>query len=334
MNVRLVAYRKATSGASSTTAYNLDLQEAPNVSINYKFSDVKNPETRKGSYSQTFKLPFTDNNNQFFQNWYNVNLDTLVFSSRTKFDAVLYVGAVPQFEGALQLKSVFKKAQMYEVVIMSTSASLFSTIGTQKLRDAFKNDNGTYDAKFNHTFTYTNSTNNTLYNSWGNSLVNTTGTSLYDSDAGVSQIVYPISVTREKFYYNPSDQDADGNDIKRYLRLDQSTINSINDPDVSFDLSVQMSQFRPALQLKTMFKMILARAGFSYTSTFIDGSYFGKLFMTTGNHLETTTLPTTDTNANPSGFMDVGNSAVWGVLDLPASGFTGVQDNELSLIHI
>ena len=75
--------------------------------------------------------------------------------------------------------------------------------------------------------------------------------------------------------------------------------------------------------------MILARAGFSYTSTFIDGSYFGKLFMTTGNHLETTTLPTTDTNANPSGFMDVGNSAVWGVLDLPASGFTGVQDNEV-----
>ena len=66
MNVRLVAYRKATSGASSTTAYNLDLQEAPNISLNYQFSDIKEPETRKGSFSQTFKLPFTDNNNQFF----------------------------------------------------------------------------------------------------------------------------------------------------------------------------------------------------------------------------------------------------------------------------
>ena len=39
MNVRLVAYRKATSGASSTTTYNLDLQEAPNISINNQFSD-------------------------------------------------------------------------------------------------------------------------------------------------------------------------------------------------------------------------------------------------------------------------------------------------------
>tara|TARA_R100000781_G_scaffold17528_2_gene13922 strand:- start:1485 stop:1700 length:216 start_codon:yes stop_codon:yes gene_type:complete len=52
MNVRLVAYRKATSGASSTTAYNLDLQEAPSVSLNFQFSDIKEPETRKGSYSQ------------------------------------------------------------------------------------------------------------------------------------------------------------------------------------------------------------------------------------------------------------------------------------------
>ena len=166
MNVRLVAYRKATSGASSTTAYNLDLQEAPNISLNYQFSDVKEPETRKDSFSQTFKLPFTDNNNQFFQEWYNVNLDTLVFNTRTKFDAVVYIGTVPQFEGALQLKSVYKKAQMYEVVLMSSSASLFSTIGEQRLKDVFKEDDGSYSTDFNHTFFYTNSTNNTLYNSW------------------------------------------------------------------------------------------------------------------------------------------------------------------------
>ena len=156
MNVRLVAYRKATSGASSTTAYNLDLQEAPNISLNYQFSDIKEPETRKGSFSQTFKLPFTDNNNQFFQDWYNVNLDTLVFNTRTKFDAVLYIGAVPQFEGALQLKSVYKKAQCYEVVLMSSSASLFSTIGEQRLKDVFKEDNGSYSADLNHVYNDTN----------------------------------------------------------------------------------------------------------------------------------------------------------------------------------
>ena len=37
MNIRLVAYRKATSTATSDTTYNLDLQEAPNVSLNFQF---------------------------------------------------------------------------------------------------------------------------------------------------------------------------------------------------------------------------------------------------------------------------------------------------------
>ena len=59
---RLVAYRKATSAATADTTYELDLQENPSIALNFQFSDIKEPETRKGSYSQTFKLPFTDNN--------------------------------------------------------------------------------------------------------------------------------------------------------------------------------------------------------------------------------------------------------------------------------
>ena len=124
-NIRLVAYRKATSSSATETQFELDLQEAPNVSLNFQFSDIKEPETRKGSYSQTFKLPFTDNNNSFFQNWYEVNLDTLVFNTTTKFDAIIYVGTVPQFEGSLQLKAVYQKAQIYEVVLMSSSSTSF-----------------------------------------------------------------------------------------------------------------------------------------------------------------------------------------------------------------
>ena len=307
MNVRLVAYRKATSGASSTTAYNLDLQEAPNVSLNFQFSEIKEPETRKGSYSQTFKLPFTDNNNQFFQDWYNVNLDTLVFSTRTKFDAILYVGAVPQFEGALQLKSVFKKAGVYEVVLMSSSASLFSTIGEQRLKDVFRNDNGSYDDEFNHLFNETQ-----MLNSWAGSssaFVNTAGVSLKDPLMDVQKIMYPMSITQDKFYYDTN--------FARYLNLDQTTANSMvsaEGVEAAFNYSVNISQFRPAVQLRAMLNLIFAKAGFSYTSTFINTNYFGRLYMTTGNHLELSSLPTTNTNASPSGLMQVSNSSQWGVL--------------------
>ena len=40
MKVRLVAYRKATSSATADSTFNLDLQEEPNISLNFQFSDI------------------------------------------------------------------------------------------------------------------------------------------------------------------------------------------------------------------------------------------------------------------------------------------------------
>ena len=305
MNVRLVAYRKATTTATSDSTYQLDLQEAPNISLNFQFSDIKEPETRKGSYSQTFKLPFTKNNNQFFQEWYNVNLENLVFSTRKTFDAVLFVGTVPQFEGALQLKAVYQKAQCYEVVLMSNTSSLFSTIGEKKLKDVFKNDNGSYSTDFNHTYNETN-----LAASWSNTLQNTSGDSLYDSDISVSKIVYPISVTEPNFFFNENEQ--------FYMNMNSTQVSNLGF-DVASQYIASLTQFRPAIQLRTLFKLILAKAGFSYTSNFIDGTgdyssekYFGKLFMTTGNFLEAKGLPISNTNALTSGLMIIGETGTWG----------------------
>ena len=118
MNVRLVAYRKKEVNSTAENTYELDLQEEPNISLNFKFSDIKNPETRKSNYSQTFKLPFTQRNNEFFQNWYNVNHSTLVYDTKKKFNASLYIGTIPQFEGFLQLKGVYLKAGYYDVLGM------------------------------------------------------------------------------------------------------------------------------------------------------------------------------------------------------------------------
>ena len=309
MNIRLVAYRKATSTSTSDSAYNLDLQEAPNVSLNFQFSDIKKPETRKGSYSQTFKLPFTDNNNEFFQNWYGVNLITLVFSTRKSFDAILYVGTVPQFEGQLQLKSVYKKAEYYEVVLMSNTATLFSSIGESKLKDVFKNDDGSYSADLNHKHKYTDETNNTLYDSWNATLENIAGTIIKDTSitTPVSKILYPFTVLSENFYFDAN--------VYQYLNMNQAnTLALSNDIGITpaYQKTAHFSQFRPSIQIKTLLKLIIAKSGFSYTSNFIDGDYFGGLFMTTCNHLETGAIPTTNLNTAPSGLFSVQEANLWG----------------------
>ena len=303
--VRLVAYRKATSGSSTETAYELDLQEFPNISLNFKFADIREPEKRKANYSQTFKLPFTNKNNAFFQDWYNVNLETLVFDTRQKFDAILYVGTIPQFEGSLQLKSVYQKAGLYEAVLMSNSADLFSVIGNNKLRDVFKNDDGTYSAELNHTFNATNFLNS--WNGTSSAFVNTAGTSLRDSTVDVQKVMYPLSFTMPKAYF-----EFDNN-----LYLGMSTPASVTNAE---NYIVNISQFRPAIQIKELLKLIIARAGFSYTSSFIDGAYFGKLFMTTCGHTAAPSAVTTTTAGAITGIMAVGNTSA-----LPNCDFSDIQ---------
>ena len=47
--LRLVAYRPSLTSSTSDTTYDLDLQEHPSVSLNFQFSDIKEPETRKAN---------------------------------------------------------------------------------------------------------------------------------------------------------------------------------------------------------------------------------------------------------------------------------------------
>tara|TARA_R100000781_G_scaffold50652_1_gene33506 strand:- start:77 stop:3589 length:3513 start_codon:yes stop_codon:yes gene_type:complete len=309
MNARLVAYRKATSSATVESTYELDLQEEPNISLNFQFSDIKEPETRKGSYSQTFKLPFTENNNEFFQNWYEVNLETLVFNTKTKFQAILYAGSVSQFEGNLQLKAVYKKAQYYEIVLMSNSATLFSLIGEKRLKDVFKESDGGYSAELNHLYSESNVKNS--FDGSTSSFTNIAGDSLRDASAGVQKVMYPMSLTQPNFYYDSTDFNGEGAAQKRFLRLDSSAISSMS-YDEAEQVSVSVTQFRPAVQLRTLLKLIIAKAGFSYTSNFIDSSYFGRIFTTTGGHLESDEVPSLNSDEAPTGFMYVASAVTWG----------------------
>jgi hypothetical protein len=98
--------------------------------------------------------------------------------------------------------------------------------------------------------------------------------------------------------------------------MDQTSANTIvtNDGvEAAYNKSVSLSQFRPAIQIRTLLNMIIAKAGFTYTSSFLDSVDFGKIFMTTCNHLELPTVPTTNSSASLGGFMNVASSVGWGV---------------------
>lgn len=137
---------------------------------------------------------------------------------------------------------------------------------------------------------------------------NSSGTSLRDTTVNVQKVMYPMSLTNNNFYF--------GQD-KRYLRMSSSDISNSavfpNGVQDAFNYIVPITQFRPALQIKNILRLILIKAGFTYTSSFIDGSYFGKVFMTTGNKLGVSTLPTINTGViNFAGNMKATNNGEWG----------------------
>tara|TARA_R100000655_G_scaffold110106_1_gene167687 strand:+ start:5328 stop:8759 length:3432 start_codon:yes stop_codon:yes gene_type:complete len=344
--IQVVAYRRATSSDSiyDPKPYYLDIQDAPNISINFNFEDIKNPESRKTDFSHTFKLPMSDVNNQFFEHWYNVNIAKLIYTQNELIEAQILVNGQPVLTGNLKLQGVYKKAGYYDVAVIGKVSTLFTAVGSKTVREAFTTPNATdptivtEDDDLKHTWTPT-----AVQNSWtGDGSVtfnNTSAVSLRDTTANVNKVIYPITGSKDfRCEY-------DSNNTAEWLN------NQVEPGDTSGGNRNWMYHLPPAIQLRTILEKIFAKAGFRWSSTFLDSGYFRKIFMTTMDHDETAVRLPADLNPvyNGNAYMIAPTPAeaptaplIWGVdnwsfMDtgdpyLSASSFSGpaVTSGEIS----
>ena len=268
MKVRLVAYRKQTTSSSELSQFELDLQKEPNVVVNYNWLDLKDPSRRKSSFSQTVKLPFSNANNKFFENYFDVNLQNLVFNSQKKFNAILYIDSIPQLKGFIQLKSIMLNARLYEVALFGQTADFFTDIKSKKLRDVFTDPSSTnedepvIDTSLNHYFSNTN-----VVKSW-----TSPGLGLVDGGS-TNDIMYPVvDYGHTNMPYNSA------------MFYDPTSIEN----DLSYYGAVRTGDLKPAIRLQRLLLLIAQKAGYTIKSTFLgidgttqsDTSLFSRLFMT------------------------------------------------------
>ena len=264
------------------TPYEIDLEKAPNVRINYNWLDVKEPENRKSNFSQTIKIPFTNENNKFFENWFNVNLDTLIYNTKTKYKAVILVDSIPQLDGYIQLKSIYLNARLYEVIVFGDTANFFADIKSKKLRDAFINEDGTVDQQLDH--------KNTLANIKASY---TTGLTTLDSVVD-NDIMYPIIdyghtnlPLCDSMFWNPDYLDPLNENMGNYTNLQENA---------NYYGLVQSQNLKPAIRIQRLLKIIAQKAGYQITSSFLGltgdtqdkSTFFGKQFMTLAPQYERT----------------------------------------------
>lgn len=170
--IRLVAY---DTNDNQTI---LDTFGGESVPLTLNVDDLRDIGSKNGGYSKDFDLPYTKNNNVFFNHIYDLQVDS-TYNPFTAARAELYINENLVFKGGLYLVEFVNKQneQHYKVNLFSNTVQLLDILGEATLNYLDFTD-------LNHTFTEAN-----VINSWG-----TTGVTL--TAGGTSTDVhYPLMQT-------------------------------------------------------------------------------------------------------------------------------------------
>lgn len=222
----------------------LDLYKDEPIPFQFKVDDFTNVAEKSSSNSKSFELPGTKVNNLFFNHIYDITADS-EFNAHKQTRVIYKENGVDIFSGYLQLNDIINKNDnvSYEITLFSETVNLKDDISNKTLRDLDFEE-------LNHNYTETD-----IKNSW-------TGSLTYTSSA--------VSGYR------------DGSTIKYpFIRYNTNTSYTANVPASSSEIVVPtpLDAFRPWINCRYLLKRILADAGYSYTSTFLDSTDFNKLYL-------------------------------------------------------
>lgn len=115
----------------------LDTFDDFNVSLNYQIEDIMDITKRKTNFSKTIELPGTKNNNLFFQQIFDVNIDNINFNPNLRIPANIRIGDNDILNGNLQLINIINENEdiRYEVVVAGTLKDIINTFQDYYISD-------------------------------------------------------------------------------------------------------------------------------------------------------------------------------------------------------
>ena len=292
-------YESGTINFDSSILGTLDVtshSEFP-LALTFTISDIKDINARKGSFSKTFKIPATKNNNKIYKNVYLSN-STSTNNVLNKKNCRILVNNIFAIEGLLQLNAIggVDKPEHYSCVFYGNNISWASKIDEKLLKDLGTDGSG-----------------------WDN-LNGKTGTGLEinktsivatfseDDASGSSPVVYPVTSYGD---FNPTgesqtlqlldtayDAGHAGATVTSLGYVGSVTnSNRYNTPEPVVD-------WRPCIWVYDIFKEIFTQAGYKISSSFIEGSIFKKLLFALPNFKYNNAGERYDANSLESSFLD------------------------------
>ena len=128
----------------------IELYQNEPVNLSYQFSDIQKINSSASSFSQTFRVPLTKKNQEYFGAVNEFGLIT-TWDPKIKVEAELSYNTIPVMRGFAQVKNVYIQKGKYadvELVVFGETANLSRDIGNAMLTDA---DLSSYTETVNYT---------------------------------------------------------------------------------------------------------------------------------------------------------------------------------------
>ena len=143
---------------TSDTVGQIDLYGDEPISLSISVADIKDISKRNSTFSQTFTIPATKNNNILLNHIFNIGADA-TFDPSKKTPCYMLNDSIPIFNGNFQLTKINVKNRnvvSYECVVYGDTIDLVKTLGDKLIRG---NSNSELDIDFselNHNRTSAN----------------------------------------------------------------------------------------------------------------------------------------------------------------------------------
>jgi hypothetical protein len=226
----------------------LDLMEDNPIKLNLSVADIMDPTANPSTYSQTFRVPNTANNNLFFKSAFNIN--AVSFDATKKIESYIEDSNVTIAVGSIRLSNIITnnrdKNVEYEVTFFGEVSDFSAAIGGSFM-------NSLNLTAYNHLKSYAN-----VVASWSKNLF-------------LGDVIYPLIEWGYDY--------LDGRPVQNTLALHDGTYAPNGFTSNGKPLSID--QFKPVIRAKVLFDAIFASSGFTYESTFLNGSDFMNQYVIT-----------------------------------------------------
>jgi hypothetical protein len=310
----------------------IDLYGDEEIRIDVSFAEIEDITKRNSAYTQEFKVPGTNNNNEIFNYFFEVNSVPLDWNPKKKFEASLIYNGYEIFNGNIRLNqvSIVIKEKIYSITFYAQVGDLASNIGDKAMCNIDT-------SSLNHSL-YDDSVTDYLFSDPSLhpvDYISTHASSSYLNFLNNNIPTWNNVVTQGKVQYTLAQRGYDytGNTFGTIRDIDtnQTPILDFSGVTGYFDnqfTPLISSYLIPSVRTRDLYTLICNQADYQIESYFFDSDYFGRYYVPLSFNTESPYMAqareykyefynTSGTTGGTSGFT---------VVNLSPGGSTNVED--------